>query len=87
MARKGRCPPWSEERACIIPAVTAAVRKTTFVMRHTNGQMPLASRPPGAGDDCVRSFSPPVSGFNETLGAGASGDFGGATYEDDSLDV
>eukprot|EP00965_Chrysotila_dentata_P033741 1122988-Pleurochrysis_carterae.AAC.1 len=85
MARKGRCPPWSEKRACIIPAVTAAVRKTTFVMRDTIGQMPLTSRPPGAGDDCESSFSPPVSSFNETLGAAASRGFGGAMFEDDSF--
>eukprot|EP00965_Chrysotila_dentata_P014026 464960-Pleurochrysis_carterae.AAC.1 len=71
MARKGRCPPWSEESACIIPAVTATVRKTTFVMRDTIGQMPLVSRAPGAGGDCKSSFSSPASGFNETLGAEA----------------
>eukprot|EP00965_Chrysotila_dentata_P147251 4861713-Pleurochrysis_carterae.AAC.1 len=85
MARNGRCPPWSDERACIIPAVTAAVRQTTFVMRDTIGQTLLTSRPPGAGDDRESSSSPSVSSFNETLGAAASRGFGGAVFEDDSL--
>eukprot|EP00965_Chrysotila_dentata_P017904 594959-Pleurochrysis_carterae.AAC.1 len=86
MARKGRCPPWSEDSACIIPAVTAAVKKTTFVMRDTIGQMPLASRTPGVGGECKSSFSSPASGFIETFGAAAFRGFGDARFEDGSLD-
>eukprot|EP00965_Chrysotila_dentata_P090080 2973246-Pleurochrysis_carterae.AAC.1 len=54
-------------------------------MRDTIGQTPLASRPPGAGDDCESSFSPSVSSFTETHGAAASRGFGGTAFEEDSL--
>eukprot|EP00965_Chrysotila_dentata_P016096 533349-Pleurochrysis_carterae.AAC.2 len=65
-------PPWSVDNARIIPAVTAAVTNTMFVMRGTIGQMPLVSRmlelgverghslsssAPDAGDERGRSLS------------------------------
>eukprot|EP00965_Chrysotila_dentata_P125989 4164179-Pleurochrysis_carterae.AAC.1 len=54
-------------------------------MRDTIGQMPLALRPPGAGDDCESCFSPSVSISTETLGAVAFGGFSGTAFDDDSL--
>eukprot|EP00965_Chrysotila_dentata_P061353 2032541-Pleurochrysis_carterae.AAC.3 len=50
-------PPWSDDSACIIPAVTAAVTRMTFVIRDTMGQMPVASRTPEVGGAWVRSSS------------------------------
>eukprot|EP00965_Chrysotila_dentata_P038201 1269123-Pleurochrysis_carterae.AAC.1 len=39
-------PPWSFAKACITPAVTAAVINMTFVMRDTRGQRSLTLRTP-----------------------------------------
>eukprot|EP00965_Chrysotila_dentata_P246566 6207234-Pleurochrysis_carterae.AAC.2 len=48
-------PPWSADSTCIIPAVTAAVKNTTFVKRETIGQTLLESRAVGFGGTDLRS--------------------------------
>eukprot|EP00965_Chrysotila_dentata_P149247 4929127-Pleurochrysis_carterae.AAC.1 len=63
------CPPWSAVSTCIIPAVTAAVKNTTFVMSETTGQTPLESRAVRSGDTCTRTFSSLTFGSVVVFGA------------------
>eukprot|EP00965_Chrysotila_dentata_P057117 1895079-Pleurochrysis_carterae.AAC.1 len=89
-------PPWSVDNARIIPAVSAAVTNTIFVMRDTIGQTPLVPRTfevgverghslssltPEAGDERGRSLSSLTSDFATPPGETALGGIGDTTLE------
>eukprot|EP00965_Chrysotila_dentata_P110996 3668621-Pleurochrysis_carterae.AAC.1 len=86
MRRRNERPPWSVDSTCIIPAVTAAVKNTTFVMMETIGQTLLESRASCFCGTRARSFSSVMFVLAGVSDVRSLGGTRGATFSVGSLD-